>query len=367
MSYEERHYWLAFSLISGIGIKRVQHLLQHFDNLRAAWQSSERELAAVFGEDSTRTKFIKARGSLNLDAELKKFERSNAWFIAYPDPEYPENLKQLPDAPLVIYGRGSFDSRDAHALAVVGTRKPTKYGLDAAFDLSSQLAGAGLTIISGLAPGIDAAAHQGALKANGRTLAVCGCGVDIIYPREHEALAGQIMESGALLSEVPLGLPPDGRNFPRRNRIISGLSQGVLVVEAPEGSGALITANLAAEQGRDVFAVPASIYNTAGRGTNRLIQDGAKLVSSAEDVLTEFNMTIQLTQTRKAVRQVVPANAAEAQIMKLLSTEPLHIDEVVRLSGLPTSEVGSTLTILELKGLAQMVGHMQYSLIHGHE
>jgi DNA processing protein len=202
------------------------------------------------------------------------------------------------------------------------------------------------------------------LKASGRTLAICGCGVDIVYPREHDALARQIMESGALLSEVPLGMPPDGRNFPRRNRIISGLSQGVLVVEAPEGSGALITANLAAEQGRDVFAVPASIYNTVGRGTNRLIQDGAKLVTSAEDILTEFNITVQLTQTRQAVKQVVPANETEAQILKLLGIEPVHIDEVVRLSGLSTAVVGSTLTILELKGMVQMVGHMQYSLDH---
>jgi DNA processing protein len=364
MSYEERHYWLAFSLVSGIGIKRVQQMLQRFDSLQQAWQGTEHELAQVFGEETTRAKFIRARKSLNLDVELRKFERSNAWFVAYNDPEYPESLKQIPDAPLVLYGRGQFNESDSHALAVVGTRKPTKYGLDAAFDLSSQLASAGLTIISGLAPGIDAAAHQGALKAQGRTLAVCGCGVDIIYPREHEALARQIMESGALLSEVPLGLPPDGRNFPRRNRIISGLSQGVLVVEAPEGSGALITANMAAEQGRDVFAVPASIYNMTGRGTNRLIQDGAKLVSSAEDVLVEFNISVQRAQTRKAVRQVVPANATEAQILKLLGAEPVHIDEVVRLSGLSTADVGSTLTILELKGLVQMVGHMQYSLSH---
>jgi DNA processing protein len=364
MSYDERYYWLTFSLISGIGIRRVQHLLQNFDSLKNAWQAAERELASVFGEKSARAKFVAARQMLDLEAELRKFERCNAWFIAYSDPEYPDSLKQLPDAPLVLYGRGEFRQTDLHALAVVGTRKPTKYGLDAAFDLSSQLASAGLTIISGLAPGIDAAAHQGALRVQGRTIAICGCGVDIVYPREHEGLATQIIESGALMSEVPLGMPPDARNFPRRNRIISGLSQGVLVVEAPESSGALITANLAAEQGRDVFAVPASIYNTTGRGTNRLIQDGAKLVTSADDILTEFNLTVQLTQARQEVRKVVPANETEAEILKLLDVEPLHIDEVVRLSGLSTAVVGSTLTILELKGLVQMVGHMQYSLNH---
>lgn len=364
MPYEERHYWLGFSLISGIGIKRLQQFLQAFDTLKNAWHASDRDVSQARIDANVRTQFLKARRSLDLDTEIRKLERKEAWFIAYNESNYPDGLRQLPDAPPVLYGRGQLTENDAHALAVVGTRKPTKYGLDAAFDLSLQLASAGLTIISGLAPGIDAAAHQGALKANGRTLAVCGCGVDIVYPREHEALARQIMERGALLSEVPLGMPPDGRNFPRRNRLISGLSLGVLVVEAPENSGALITANLAAEQGRDVFAVPASIYNNVGRGANRLIQDGAKLVTSAEDVLAEFNMTVQLTQTRKAVQQVIPANETEAQILKLIGTEPLHIDEIVRLSGLSTPVVGSTLTVLELKGLVQMVGHMQYSLIY---
>ncbi len=364
MPYDERYYWLAFSLISGIGIKRLQQFLQAFDSLGQAWQASDRELSQARIDTNIRAQFLKARRTLDIDAEIRKLERKEAWFIAYNESSYPESLRHLPDAPPVLYGRGQLDERDEKALAVVGTRKPTRYGLDAAFDLSLQLASAGLTIISGLAPGIDAAAHQGALKAKGRTLAVCGCGVDIVYPREHGALAHQIMENGALLSEVPLGLPPDGRNFPRRNRLISGLSMGVLVVEAPESSGALITANLAAEQGRDVFAVPASIYNTVGRGSNRLIQDGAKLVTSVDDVLSEFNLTVQHTQTRKAVQKVVPANETEAQILELMGTEPIHIDEVVRLSGLPTSVVGSTLTILELKGLVQMLGHMQYSLTY---
>ncbi|HEX2618858.1 MAG TPA: DNA-processing protein DprA, partial [Phototrophicaceae bacterium] len=277
---------------------------------------------------------------------------------------YPPLLKTLPDAPPLLYVIGELLLEDHRALAVVGTRKSTRYGHDAAFDLSGKLAAQGVTIVSGLAPGIDAAAHEGALRAKGRTVAVLGSGIDIIYPREHLELARRIARQGALISEFPIGTPPEGRNFPRRNRVISGLAFGVMVVEAPQDSGALITANIAAEQGRDVFAVPASIYNPMGTGTNRLIQDGAKLVMGIDDILDEVNLAHENSLTRTTAERIAPTDAVELALMNYLGSDPVHIDELVRLSGLPIATVSSTLTMLELKGLAQMVGHMQYSLIY---
>jgi DNA processing protein len=262
-----------------------------------------------------------------------------------------------------LYVRGALSPADDLALAMVGTRKATSYGRDATYDLAKQLARQGITIVSGLAHGIDAAAHKGALDGGGRTIAVFGCGIDVLYPRENRDLALKICDNGALISEFPIGTAPAAGNFPRRNRIISGLSLGILVVEAPEGSGALISADLAAEQGREVFAVPGNIYSPMSRGTNRLIQEGAKLVMHVGDVLDELNIAYTNVQTRLSAEQIAPGNEVEASILKHLSADPLHIDEIVRLSQLPIATVSSTLTILELKGLARMVGHMQYSLI----
>jgi DNA processing protein len=222
-----------------------------------------------------------------------------------------------------------------------------------------------VTIVSGLAYGIDAAAHRAAVEAGGRTLAVMGTGVDVIYPSDHRRLADDVMAHGALVGEFPAGTRPDRLNFPRRNRLISGLSLGVLVVEAPERSGALITASMAAEQGRDVFAVPGSIFSAASVGAHRLIQDGAKLVMTAADVLDELSLAHDAVETRERAERLAPADEIEAVLLARLSPEPAHIDDLVRLSGLPVALVSSTLTILELKGLARNVGPMQYSLPQG--
>jgi DNA processing protein len=363
----DRIYWLGFSLVPKIGPKSLARLLNGFGSLPAAWSASELQLRQAGLDGQALNNLLRVRSEIDLDREIAKIERTGARFLTLTDDEYPTLLKTLPEAPPVLYIRGSLGAEDNRALSIVGTRKPTAYGRDAAYSLSKQLAARDVTIISGLAQGIDAAAHRGALDAGGRTIAVLGSGIDQLYPRENTGLAQEIAKHGALISEFPMGAPPEGRNFPRRNRIISGLSLGVLVVEAPEKSGALITAITAAEQGREVFAVPGNIFSQASSGTNRLIQDGAKLVMDVDDILDELKITHTAIEIRKTTEQIAPANPLEAQLVDCLSAEPLHIDEIVRMSGLSAAVVSSTLTILELKGIARMVGHMQYHLLHTNE
>lgn len=339
-------------------------LYEMFGSLGAAWNAPDSRLQAAELGEQTLTNLLRTRPTINLSTEYQKVIRAGATILTFVDSDYPPLLREMDEPPALLYMRGRLLPHDERALAVVGTRKATKYGQDAAYQLASEVAQQGITIISGLAQGIDAAAHKGALQAGGRTIAVLGSGVDVIYPQEHAALAERIIENGAILSEMPMGARPIAANFPRRNRILSGMTLGVLVVEAPEKSGALITAGLAAEQGREVFAVPANIFNMMGQGTNRLIQDGAKLVMCAADILDELHLTYNNIQMRAQITALVPDNPLEAAVMAHLTTDPLHIDELVRLSGLSTPEVSSTLTILEVKGVAQMVGHMQYCLIY---
>jgi DNA processing protein len=243
-------------------------------------------------------------------------------------------------------------------IAIVGTRKATAYGRQAAETLSADLARNGITIVSGLALGIDAAAHEAALKAGGRTIGVLACGIDLVYPPSHAKLAARITEQGALLTETPVGSPPEGGNFPARNRIISGLSLGTIVVEADQTSGALITANRALEQGREVFAVPGNIFSRTSLGTNRLLKEGATLITSVDDVLEALNLKMIAAHTE--ARAVIPEDATEAKLLSLISVEPTHVDEIVRASELPITQVSSTLAMMELKGMVRQVAGMQY-------
>lgn len=360
----DRKYWLGFSLVPEIGPKRLSHLLNRFGDLALAWTASETRLCEAGLDRLPVENLLRVRRQLDLDAEMAKIEKVGARLLTLADDDYPALLKKIPDAPTVLYVRGQLVPADDHALSIVGTRRATSYGRDAAYHFAKQLAAQGITIISGLAHGVDSAAHRGALDGGGRTLAVLGCGIDRIYPADNQKLADDILRHGAIISEFPVGTPPDGRNFPRRNRIISGLALGVLVVEAPEKSGALITTTTAAEQGREVFAVPGNIFNPMSGGTNRLIQDGAKLVMAVEDILEELNITHQNAQASTITERIVPANDTEKSLLQLLGADPIHVDDLTRLCGLPVSIVNSTLTILELKGLARMVGHMQYCLVH---
>ncbi len=390
--HQEQVFWLAFSLIKGFGTKRITQIWELFGSLASAWEASSPQLKAAGLTDLAVQRITNARRVLNLSDEMRKIQKVGAHLVTLIDSDYPALLRNIPDAPPVLYVLGSLLPEDYRALAVVGTRSATHMGRETAFALSRKVAAHRVTIVSGLAHGIDAQAHLGALAAGGRTIAVVGCGVDIVYPPEHRGLAQQIATQGALISEFPIGTAPERRNFPRRNRIISGLALGVLVVEAPKGSGALITAELAAQQGRDVFAVPASVNNAMGSGTNQLIQEGAKLVMDVDDILSEFGETILQTalsskdsyprlrleqmQAETAAappppraaepsddQHTEPDDPVEVQVMACLSMDPIHVDDIVRSTGLNSSLVHSTLTILELKGLAQMTGHMHYSRI----
>jgi DNA processing protein len=281
--------------------------------------------------------------------------------LTLPEPEYPRLLREIEQPPPVLYIRGGLNPADDFSVAMVGTRKVTPYGQQITRDTSTFLAGHGLTIVSGLARGVDALAHQHALKAGGRTIAVLGSGVDVIYPPEHRILAEAIIENGAIISDYPLGTQPEGVNFPPRNRIISGLSLATIVVEAGDRSGALITADFAVEQGRDVFAVPGNVLSPMSQGTNRLIQNGAYAMISPQDVLDALGL--EQVSDFQAARQTLPADTTEAKILQVLDYEPIHVDEICHAAGLAVETVTAALTMMELKGIVQHVGGMRYTAI----
>jgi DNA processing protein len=359
-STDELKYWVAFSGIPGVGRVRIAQLKDHFGSLQDAWNAPEGKLKQAGLDSRSADALVTLRPRISVDDEMERLERHGVDALICEGPAYPSRLKEIYDYPPVLYVRGKLPADDEPCLAIVGTRRPTVYGRQVTEEIVADLARSSITIISGLARGIDSVAHRTALDAGGKTVAVFGSGLDIVYPGENAKLAQAIVEHGALVSEYPLGVKPKAENFPLRNRIMSGLSLGVLVVEAGERSGALITAQQAMEQNREVFAVPGSILSPASQGTNRLIQEGAKLVRNHTDILEELNLTIVVQQAE--IKEFSPANEVESAILKQLGPEPNHIDEICRRSGLTMSEVSSTLAMLELKGIARQVGSMNYVL-----
>jgi len=356
----ELKYWVGFSKVPGIGRVKVSQLLEYFTTLEHAWKAPAAELKKAGLDLKTADNVVNLRARISPDAEMDNMEQYRVKALACDSSAYPQRLKEIYDYPLVLYVRGTLLPEDECCLAVVGTRRATVYGRQVAEELVTDLARNGITIISGLAKGIDSIAHRAALEAGARTIAVFGCGLDIVYPAENAKLAREIMEHGALISEYPLGTRPKADNFPRRNRIMSGLSLGVLVIEAGESSGALITANQAVDQNRDVFAVPGSILSPASRGTNHLIQEGAKLVRNYVDILEELNLAMMAQQLE--MKELLPVDKTESLLLKQLSREPSHIDEICRNSGLAAALVSSSLTMMELKGMVKQVGGMNYVL-----
>jgi DNA processing protein len=360
-----RAYWLGFNVVKGIGPVRLRALRQYFGDLETAWNAPETDLLAAGLNRPTLANFLQARHTIDLDKLLDDVDALGASVLTLDDPDYPALLRELPDSPPVLYVKGTLLDADRWAVALVGTRRATVYGREMTARLVAPLVHAGITIVSGLALGIDAAAHKAALDAGGRTIAVLACGIDIVYPPEHRKLAAAVADNGALVTEFPPGTPPEGKNFPVRNRVISGLSLGVVVVEAPESSGALLTADCAAEQGRDVFAVPGKVTSPASLGANRLIQAGAKLVIGAEDVMDELNLTRTAVETSVLVETIAPSDPTEAALAGHLSDEPLHIDDLCRLTGLPIMQVSSALALMELKGMVRRAEGMHYILARG--
>jgi DNA processing protein len=360
---DQLKYWVGFSKIAGIGRVRLSQLKDYFGSLQDAWKAPEGKLKQAGLDSRTIDTLLLLRPRISPDAEMERLERYKVKVLICEDPSYPARLKEIYDYPPVLYVRGDLPSQDEPCLAVVGTRRPTIYGRQVAEEIVADLAQSKITIVSGLARGIDSVVHRTALDAGGKTIAVFASGLDIVYPAENAKLAQAIIEHGALISEYPLGVNPKAENFPLRNRIMSGLSLGVLVVEAGERSGALITAFQALEQNREVFAIPGSILSPASKGTNRLIQEGAKLVCNCADILEELNLTITTQQLE--IKEFSPANEAESLMLKQLTSEPAHIDEICRRSGLTMPEVSSTLAMMELKGIAKQVGNMNYVLGQG--
>lgn len=355
---DRKAFWVALSMVPGIGPARFRRLVESLGSPEAAWRAKPAQLAEVGLDRRAIESLASVRARVDLEREMEKLWRLGVQLLTLEDDRYPHQLRNIADPPPVLYLRGELLPEDELALAIVGTRRPTVYGRQATELFARGLAQNRVTVVSGLAKGIDTFAHRAALDGGGRTLAVLGSGLDIIYPGDNRRLAAEVAERGALISEFPLGTQPDGVNFPRRNRIISGLSTATLVVEAGEASGALITAEFALEQGRDVFAVPGNIFSPASHGPNRLISEGAKPACELRDILEELDLETAVEQ--RGVRAAVPESETEAVVLRCLSHEPLHIDEIRRAVCLPMSVVTSSLTMLELKGLARQAGGMNY-------
>jgi DNA processing protein len=359
-SMTSREAYVALNMVDHVGPVRVKRLLERFGQPETILSASARDLMQVEGIGEEVARAINGwQSQVDLDAELKRIADFGAQVVTLADAEYPQNLREIYDPPLALYIKGSLEPRDKHAIGIVGSRQTTYYGLETARKLGYQLAYSGMTVVSGLARGIDTSAHQGALAANGRTFAVLGTGLDVVYPPENGPLYEKIANGGgAIMTQFPFGVKADPRHFPLRNRIVSGLSIGVVVIEAGISSGALITANMALDQGRQVFAVPGRVDSPHSKGCHRLIKSGAKLVEDAEDVLTEFEGLFPKTsrpEQAETSADTLEMTALEQKIFDAVGDDETAVDEVIRRSGLTSAEVFATLLRLEMRRLVRQM------------
>lgn len=352
----DHYYWFALKSVPQVGNVLFGRFLERFGKPEKVLTAAPEELLAVKGVSRNLAETISRHDyRVAADREAARVAETGCRIVDCTEDEYPDLLRQVADRPPFLYVYGSLAGIDP-AVAVVGSRRASSYGIITTGRLAADLAAQGIAIVSGMARGVDAAAHRGALQQGGKTVGVLGCGLDVTYPLENRRLFAEMKEQGALVSEFPLGTLPLPENFPRRNRIISGLSRGVLVVEAAEGSGSLITAQYALEQGRDVYAIPGNINCSGSRGTNRLIKQGAKLVESVTDILEELP---QAAPKRKAVATPHVLAPEEESVLTVLAREPLHIDDVIALTALTVAEVSAILLRLELKGaVSQLPGKL---------
>lgn len=358
----ETKYFNAINQIPQIGPATFKKLLKFFPSMEEAWKADSLQLNRAGLDKELVEIFLAKRREISPEAEIEKLEKEKIKIVTIRDRDYPQPLKEIYNPPALFYIRGDIKPKDKFSLAIVGTRRLSPYGKQVAYQITSDLSRAGLTVISGLALGIDSLAHQAALENQSRTIAVLGSGLDnqSVYPAQNRYLAEQIARQGAVISEYPVGTLPLKMNFPARNRIISGLALGTLVIEAGETSGALITAREALEQNREVFAVPGSIYWKTSWGTNNLIKMGAKMVTSASDILEELNLTLTTEYVKN--QKIVAETKEEDILLKLLSYEPVHIDQLIKQSKIKAAAVNSTLAMMEMKGKVRNLGGMNYVL-----
>lgn len=358
---EEKSLWVSLASIPGIGSQTFCLLLKTFGSPAHIYAASQQQLKQVVN-DSIASEIVQGADARTLAETRQWLLQENNHLVTLADPEYPRSLLEISDPPPFLYAKGNLALLNQPSIAIVGSRNATVQGEKNAEAFAHDLCSYGLCIVSGLALGIDGAAHRGALKAKGATIAVVGTGLDIVYPAKHRELAHQIAEHGLIISEFPLGTPSKPQNFPKRNRIISGLSLGCLVVEANLQSGSQITARLAAEQGREIFAIPGSIHSPMSKGCHQLIKQGAKLVDCLQDIVEELNLSARLAADIKATDTDKTAsnldqNSAGNAILKAMGYDPIHLEIIVAKSGLTVSEVSSMLMLLELEGkVASLTG-----------
>jgi DNA processing protein len=354
-------YLLALNAHPKIGSQTLKKALVPFANPEELWLASQSDLAKKL-DPKIAGLIFEAREKYSPEEEIAKLQKFDIGYVTYYDREYPPLLKELPDCPMILYVRGEIKALSKKGIGVVGSRKYSNYGKIVASTLSAECTAGGLSIISGLALGIDAFAHEAALQVGGTTVGVLGCGLDKIYPISNYQLGRRVIESsGAIISEFPLGTPPMKQNFPARNRIIAGLSLGVLVIEAAIQSGALITAYQALEYNREVFAIPGNITSESSAGTNKLLKEGARLVTSASDIFE--NLMLQQKTAREKAREILPATEEEGRIVQVLQKEELSVDDIIKQTGYNVIIVSTTLTMMEMKGFVKNLGGGRYGLI----
>jgi DNA processing protein len=354
-SHDDLPFWVALSFSPKVGATTFQRLLARFSRMEDVWNASEATLREGGLDDRTINAVHDARLATSPERAMKQIARFDLGVLTLKDSAYPKLLSEIPDPPGVLFIRGKIEPDDELSLAVVGSRKITPYGRRVTEELVRPLTQEGMTIVSGLALGVDSVAHEIALESGGRTLAVLGCGLDQIYPASHQQLAKRIIEGrGAVISEYPPGTPTYPSNFPVRNRIIAGLSLGVIVVEAALESGSLLTAKSALDYNREVFAVPGPIFSETSAGTNNLLKMGAKPVTSADDILVELSLKKRKKHVK--ARKVLAESPEEGKLLPLLSTEPVHVDKLIEQSGLSAASVNGALILMEMKGKVKNLG-----------
>lgn len=358
---EEKAYWLALHRVKDIGPVRFKSLVEGFGSAKNAWNASAAELRATGLGPKIVKNLLSLREKYDFENVQSEIEKHRVNAITWPEANYPERLRDINQSPPVIYMRGALIEKDDWAVGVVGTRNMTRYGSQVADELGTFLGHQGITVVSGLAHGIDATTQKAAIKAGGRSIAVLAHGLDTIYPSANKHLGLSIEKNGALVSDYAIGTPPEPGNFPPRNRIISALSRATVVIEAGRRSGALITARFAGEQGRDVFAVPGSIYGDQSKGTNQLIRDGAHPLLHFDQLLEALDL--EFMHYQQNARASLPKDATQAKLYSLMSPEPMHVNEIGNLAEMPIDKVSSALALMELKGMVRQVGGMNYVLV----